>query len=554
MVAGDYCDVKRSVCEACTRAIWGPPARMNPVLPSLLYEACDRLLEANLGEHGHLARLQTWAARNLERAEQPPPRLASCDVVLLCRGSAEAISRAADSILAQRDAHFFLHLVVTADGPHEVAETYRLRPGVRVHRLASSRDVYDAVDALAPQFSTPYVAIQTPGSVSADFRLAYSVSLLEEQGGEILAAPVETPAGRIDSRLPGNSYERCFRPETLVIRRATLSDMAGFAERREDADAEFIYRAAVEGRNLLVAAMPTVRRTLPAEEERLGPAPTCDFGDRCWRPPAKTAAWRRVEADVVLPFFGRLDYVDTALRSILEQDQAGVVVHLIDDATPDDTAGFLRFWASHPAVRVYRNTENVGPFGSFNNVSHFFETELAAVQDADDISLPGRLFTAGNVLRLSDGDIFSSRLRLFYEAGTAGGEPADLWSHYPFLGCVHFLLNPSVVFRVSAFRQLGGYGDFGERRRNRNGVDTELFARAYHAGFRICVSRDLSVLYRQHAASATQSPETGMGSLPYQESLQQRDHRIQHYRQGGFDVRSFGALHDSQNITQRLRS
>src|SRR5262249_43854792 len=130
-----------------------------------------------------------------------------------------------------------------------------------------------------------------------------------------------------------------------------------------------------------------------------------------------------VACDVVLPFHGHLDYVREALEGLLEQEGADAVIHLVDDASREDTEPFLRYWASDRRVRTYRNECNVGPFVSFNNVSAYRETGLLAVQDADDVSLPHRLRTAGNALRLADADVFGGRSWVFDDAWVrrAGG-------------------------------------------------------------------------------------------------------------------------------------
>jgi len=553
-MSGDYCDVGRDACELCTDAVSSGPARANPVLPSLVYGACERLLAAGpTGNASRWKQLLAWAEQVLNRTDARSGSLAACDVVMFCEGTASEISSAAQSILAQQDAQAVLHLVLGAEQDVDQVASLKWVPNVRIHVLPRCESVFAAVDDLISHFSTPYVAVQIAQTISHPFRLSYSVSLLEELGAEILAAPVETPGGILHSRLPNLKYDRYFQAGTLVIRRATLVDMGGFAERRQDADAEFVFRAAAEGRALALSPLPTITASVAAPKE-LGPPPTYRVDQNSLRSFARGHDWTTTAADVVLPFCGNLKYVDAALRSVLEQDRVQVVIHVIDDASPDDNHTFRNYWKSHPAVRLYRNQANVGPFLSFNNLIPYLETELAAVQDADDISLPQRLYVAGNLLRLADADVFGSRSRVFRgdRPGAENGDANFRWSLYPTESCTFFLENPTAVLRKQVFRQLGGYADFGEPRRNRTGVDTEFFARARYAGCRFAISRDVTVLYREHAESASRHPLTGLSSMAHREAAAERDRRIQLFRLGRFDPKSFGALHHPQTITERL--
>ena len=113
----------------------------------------------------------------------------------------------------------------------------------------------------------------------------------------------------------------------------------------------------------------------------------------------------------MLPFRGHFEFLRESLPSVLDQNGAETIVHLIDDATPGGADELLRYWGSHPRVRTYRNSRNLGQFVSFNNVFPYLETDLIAIQDADDISLPHRLHLAGNLLRLADADFFGDGSR-----------------------------------------------------------------------------------------------------------------------------------------------
>jgi glycosyltransferase involved in cell wall biosynthesis len=341
--------------------------------------------------------------------------------------------------------------------------------------------------------------------------------------------------------------------------------MGGVADRPQDADVELVYRAAQERRLILLSrsvmvdcdgspARPEVARP-PSYSPREGTLRHHAIGF-----PAVTVA-----CDVVLPFHGLLDYVRESLTSVLEQDGAEVIVHLIDDASPCPTESFLREWARHPRVRTYRNLENIGPYSSFNNVLPFLTTGLVAVQDGDDISLPGRIHQAGNTLRLADAEIFGGRTRPFGalallgpSATRAGGVKTVARAPYrssrvpPRQPLGHLLEHPTAVYRTDAFERLGGFSDFGRTDRNCCSLDTEFYLRAAYAGARFAVSNHVALLYRCHAESATQNALTGWGSVPRLWTLRECRRRAHRFQIKPFDPSAFSGLGRYTGLTRQF--
>jgi hypothetical protein len=387
------------------------------------------------------------------------------------------------------------------------------------------------------------------------------VAALVSRGGEILAAPLAAPAGTVRPREPGRAFRRDLPTATLVFRRAALVDMGGFADRPTDADAELVLRAVREGRVIVLAPEATVTAFEAPSPAPLGPPPRFRQRGGLLDHQARGFPHQPVECDVVLPFHGQLPYVREALESILEQDRAEAIVHLIDDASPTGAGELLNYWGSHPRVRTYRNERNIGQFHSFNNVSPYFETGLVAVQDGDDVSRPDRLHRSGNLLRLADADIFGGRSQIFGDLpAELGGRrdqgrrrgPLFAWSGYPYTGAGFFMENPTAMFRVAAFEAVRGFADYGDLDRNKCGLDTEFYARAFYSGARFAISRRVVVDYRIHGDSAVRNRRTGFGSEPRLWTETENHRRFHMFQRGPFDPRILGALRAAPAVTRRL--
>ena len=565
-----HCAVRRDACEACCDAHQG--IRWNPVLASLIYQASDHHLTKNddlpEADFTRFDSLKTRAEKQLLAQDERFFRgfFASCDVVVACPDSGELTKAAIESVLAQRDAVVIAHLVDFGNAGG-LLEQFSSHWNVRIHRATAGRPLLSVVHDLIQHLETPFIALQSGTSTSLPYRISKSTAALIRLGAEIFAAPALYGSNQLDAEQPQpkHGYRRYVPTSTLVFRRATFVDMGGTAD-RPDADIEFVYRAACERREITIDSTPTVSLTATPRADLLASPPSYAGGPgsklNCH---ARGFVSQRVECDVVLPFLGQLEYAREAIESVLSQEDASVVIHLIDDATPDNTTDFFRHWKGHPQIRLYRNRRNIGQFASFNNVAKYFETDLVAVQDADDISLPHRIVTSGNLLRLSAADFFGGAVSLFGEEFVTRPvfvETDQLevkqrqdfrLSFYPSLDrIVYFLENPTALFRVNMFREMGGYADFGDRLANRASVDTEFQIRCLLNGVRFAISRRVVTKYRVHADSATQNPATGWGTAARAKASQQVEFRSHMYRQKQFDPRVFGALHRHSSVTERL--
>ncbi len=565
-LAEQRCEVDRSACQVCCGSVLHDLATTNDVVSSLVLSALAQTTDNSEAKPSRLSALHDAAITAFVPDAETSPQLVGhaprCDVVMFCPDSSPQCERAIRSILNQVSVFPVLHLFGHANAA-ALLEKFDRHVDVQIHETANVRSVSDAIQELVPQLKTQFVAIQAAYTVSHIDRLYSSVTAMHENGLEILACAAKTTGGIVMPQQPSTKYERCAPLSGLVIRRGTIVDMGGFSD-RPDWDAEFLFRAAACHRRLGILAKPLVTETKPVTPSPLGPKPHYDTtSDSALRSAGRGFVQQNVTCDVVLPFIGKLDFVEEALESVLNQDRADVVVHLIDDAATKDTGAFLSRWKDHPQIRAYRNQRNIGQFASFNNVYPFLETDLIAVQDSDDVSLPHRLHISGNALRLSDADLFGGTTITFGDkeivvpdnemARHRTPAPELRASHYPSPAqSRYFLMNPSLMVRRSAFAELGGFADFRERLRNRTGLDTEFQIRALCAGARIVVSKDIIVKYRIHSSSATQDTISGWGTAPRNEVQQEIERRRRGYLKGIFDARSFGALNAHFGMTERI--
>ncbi len=596
----EQCGVTRAMCAVCQEQSRGRTFDDHPVFPSLIYHQAVQQLGSTtdpiVQQHWEswLARAESALLLQTRSSGKAAP-VPLCDVILCADRDSPALRSAIESVLDQFEAVPILHLIDAGRDPIDWGNLAS-QWNVQIHRLAGPLTALSSVPHIASSLRTPYIAIQSASATSEPQRLALSIQALRETGAELFVARLPEEAEELaPSETSPQTEIPALIPWSLVIRRAALVDLGGPEPGRLETESDFITEAFRQGRSVVIradsAAPPSGSPLPPGEglgvraespnDVRTSDQASAEIPDsqqllrgltRAVAPsPLQLGTTRRLRfppvptrCDVVLPFRGQLPYVEEALESILRQEQATPIIHLIDDATLDDTTEFLNHWAQHPQLRVYRNRENIGQFQSFNNVAPYWETDLVAVQDADDISLPHRLHWAHQMLHWSGADYFGGAVELFGDdelIRPVMSETADLVrmkraayrrSFYPrWAKADYFLENPTAVFRTAMFREMGGYADFGSRLMNRTSLDTEFQLRCLFRGVRFAITCEVVTRYRVHPESATQDRQTGWGTSPRAESIRQVEARCRLFRQGDFDPRSFGALGRYTHLTER---
>ena len=102
---------------------------------------------------------------------------------------------------------------------------------------------------------------------------------------------------------------------------------------------------------------------------------------------------------VLIPVFNREQFVDEAIRSVVEQDFEDLELLVVDDGSTDRTPEVLEMWKQRDArVVVVTSPANLGIPGALNlGLAHARGTYVARL-DSDDLMMPRRLAEQSAVL------------------------------------------------------------------------------------------------------------------------------------------------------------
>lgn len=218
-------------------------------------------------------------------------------------------------------------------------------------------------------------------------------------------------------------------------------------------------------------------------------------------------------------------WLETSLRSILDQTLDDLELIVIDDGSKDRSAEIAGSFGD-PRVSVVRHERTRGIGARTNEGLRRARASLVAIQDADDVSLPSRLARQRAFLdEHPDLAACGAHALVIDEHGRETGalthparDPHDvafqaIWSHNP-------VVHPSAVLRREVILRHGGYD---EDPQIRTVVDFELWLRLLARGERVANIPEPLVLYRVHERSQTRSRPHEM----------QEAHRIVHRRWRG---------------------
>lgn len=212
---------------------------------------------------------------------------------------------------------------------------------------------------------------------------------------------------------------------------------------------------------------------------------------------------------VLMTHYRSEDTLPTAIASILGQSLADLTLLLADDHSPDDAwLDAVAPFRNDPRLRIFRSDRNVGTYRLKNALLGLVSSPYVAFQDADDVSLPGRLLAQLSTCERTGAGVVGSGFYVVDEAGIRIGRRrmprwANFWMR---LGKSFVALHPTTLVKRTLFDRLGGFDGT-----TRVGADSDFLWRAAWC-CRIVNIQAALYEYRQHPRSLTAAPETGFGS------------------------------------------
>jgi glycosyltransferase involved in cell wall biosynthesis len=206
---------------------------------------------------------------------------------------------------------------------------------------------------------------------------------------------------------------------------------------------------------------------------------------------------------VILPTYGRLHYLRSAVASVFAQSRRDWELIVADDGSDHITRAYLRELAAHPAVRVIHLQHCGRPAAVRNAALRTAAGRYAAFLDSDDIWLPAKLETQIGELQARPGYRWSytafTRIdaidKVLPEEAHRSWNPLD-GDIFPYIvSGAASIRTPSVVAEVALLESVGYFDET-----MRSAEDYDLWARLALRSKVVLVNRVL-VLTRRHADS-----------------------------------------------------
>ncbi|GHB58787.1 glycosyltransferase [Persicitalea jodogahamensis] len=181
-----------------------------------------------------------------------------------------------------------------------------------------------------------------------------------------------------------------------------------------------------------------------------------------------------IKVSVICTAYNHEDFVEEALRSVMEQTYREVELIVIDNASTDGTAEKIRKFCSHNSgIRFISNAWNKGLCTAFNQGLRFASGKYIIDLSADDVLLPDRI--ARQVAHFESlpeeyGVIYSNAqyldaqstsLHCHYVTDKEGKATENIPDGDVYLAVLkkYFICTPTMMMRRSLLDRLGGYDE-----------------------------------------------------------------------------------------------
>ena len=188
---------------------------------------------------------------------------------------------------------------------------------------------------------------------------------------------------------------------------------------------------------------------------------------------------------VIMSVYNAKMFLEEAIKSILNQSFTDFEFLIVDDCSNDGSKKILDLYAQKDSrIKIFTNKENLRLTKNLNKLIEMSNGEYIARMDADDISLSERF---NEQIKYFEDHLEVDILGTFSENisnnGTVTGKRKVPITHkeiVKLLPILNPLSHPTVMFRTSALKLIGGYDE-----RYRTSQDFYLWYKAVEKGLKI---------------------------------------------------------------------
>lgn len=223
---------------------------------------------------------------------------------------------------------------------------------------------------------------------------------------------------------------------------------------------------------------------------------------------------RAVKFSIVTISFNQAQFLERAIRSVIEQDYPDVEYIIVDPGSTDGSRDIIAQYQSWFARVILE--PDAGAADGLNKGFAAASGDMFGFLNSDDALLPGALHEAAALLQSNpDVDVVSGDCEVIDGYGNLLRiSHSDRFSLNRYAYGAGILMQPSTFFRAAAYRRTAGFN-----RANRSNWDGELFVDMAQAGARFARSRRVWSQYRIHGTSITGTGKMDAAIAAYRERM-----------------------------------
>ena len=244
---------------------------------------------------------------------------------------------------------------------------------------------------------------------------------------------------------------------------------------------------------------------------------------------------------IVTISFNQAQYLERAIRSVLEQDYPEIEYIVVDPGSTDGSRDVIEHYRSRISKVIFE--PDTGPANGLNKGFAAASGEIFGCMNADDAYLPGAVTKAVAAFRAAPGaDLVYAHSHIVDQQGRfvrrSRSVPFSL-RRFAYGGVV--VMQQSTFFRRQAFEKVGGFNE-----KNRTSWDGELLVDLALIGSRFVMVNDYWSLFAVYPGSIT-------ASVKYNQQYQADHARMFHAMTGREYQRTSKVLFSLARIEKWLR-